>query len=101
MAAVEGEATRGAFVLQELRSAGVLRVTINRPERANAWCEEIELGYYAAFDRAVADSDVRVVLLSSTGHHFCPGMDRDMLRQITAEGRVYMSNRRPQTFLRT
>ena len=90
-----------AMVTQELTADGVLLVTLNRTARANSWCEEMELDYYAAFDRAVIDPAVRSVLLSGNGRHFCPGMDSDLLREITAQGRVYMSGRRPQTFLRT
>jgi len=90
----------GPMVAQRLDEAGVLLLTLNRPERANAWCEELELDYYAAIDRAAEDSWVRVVVLCGAGRHFCPGMDIELIRQITAGTRVYMSGRRPQTMLR-
>jgi enoyl-CoA hydratase/carnithine racemase len=88
-------------VLQTLLPGGVLLITLNRPERHNAWIEEMELLYYAAFDRAVSDPAVRAVVLTGEGQTFCPGMDVNRLREITAEGRSYMTDRRRQTFLRT
>jgi enoyl-CoA hydratase/carnithine racemase len=87
-------------VMQELTPDGVLIVTLNRPERRNAWTDDMELQFYAAIDRAVADEDVRSVLLTGAGDSFCPGMDLERLREITSGGRPFMSDRRPQTLLR-
>ncbi|RYE43213.1 MAG: hypothetical protein EOP24_29440 [Hyphomicrobiales bacterium] len=87
-------------VSQALTDAGVLIVTLNRPRRRNAWNEEMELGYYEAIDRAVADASVRSIVVTGAGENFCPGMDVELLRQITRDGRTYMSERRPQTLLR-
>jgi enoyl-CoA hydratase/carnithine racemase len=54
---------------------GILTVTLNRPERLNAWtttmCDEL----LTAFDRADADDDVRVVILTGAGRGFCAGAD--------------------------
>jgi enoyl-CoA hydratase len=61
-------------VLYEVDGA-VATVTLNRPEAANAqstgMLEELE----AAFDRADADDDVRVVILAAAGKHFSAGHD--------------------------
>ena len=75
-------------------------VTLNRPERNNAWNEAMEVQFYAAMDAAVADQRVRAILLTGSGSAFCPGMDTARLSQVVDENKPYMSDRRPQTFLR-
>jgi enoyl-CoA hydratase/carnithine racemase len=53
----------------------VLTITLNRPDRLNAWtarmCEEL----IAAFDRADADDEVRAVVVTGAGRGFCAGAD--------------------------
>jgi enoyl-CoA hydratase/carnithine racemase len=53
----------------------VLTITLNRPDRLNAWtptmCEEL----LQAFDRADADDEVRAVVLTGAGRAYCAGMD--------------------------
>jgi enoyl-CoA hydratase/carnithine racemase len=88
------------LVTEDLLGNGVLLITLNRPERFNAWIEEMELQYYAAFDRAVTNEAVRAIVLTGAGRSFCPGMDIKRLAEITDQGPPYMSGRRPQTFLR-
>lgn len=39
-------------VLYEATDGGVAVVTLNRPERLNAWGPDIAAGFYAAIDRA-------------------------------------------------
>ena len=53
----------------------VLTITLNRPERLNAFTATMgeELG--AAFDRADADDDVRAVIVTGAGRGFCAGAD--------------------------
>ena len=54
---------------------GVATVTMNRPSVANAQNTELIDALDAAFDRADADDDVRVVLLAGAGKHFSAGHD--------------------------
>jgi enoyl-CoA hydratase/carnithine racemase len=89
------------LVLTELRDDGVLVVTLNRPERGNAWEADMEVAYYDAFDEAVANPDVRAVVLTGAGKLFCPGMDMGRLERASTVGDVYRLARRPQTFLLT
>jgi enoyl-CoA hydratase/carnithine racemase len=53
----------------------VLTITLNRPDRMNAFtgrmCDEL----IAAFDRADADDDVKVVIVTGAGRAFCAGSD--------------------------
>jgi enoyl-CoA hydratase/carnithine racemase len=55
---------------------GVARITINRPGARNALSQEVMEGLLDAFDRAVADPLVRVVVLTGAGEKaFCAGGD--------------------------
>ncbi|WP_199260460.1 2-(1,2-epoxy-1,2-dihydrophenyl)acetyl-CoA isomerase PaaG [Paracoccus binzhouensis] len=54
---------------------GVLTLTLNRPEKLNAFNEEMHLALRAGFQRARDDSQVRAVLLTGAGRGFCAGQD--------------------------
>jgi enoyl-CoA hydratase/carnithine racemase len=54
---------------------GVLTVTLNRPERLNAWTATMGAELREAFDRSDADDDVRVVIVTGAGRAFCAGAD--------------------------
>jgi 2-(1,2-epoxy-1,2-dihydrophenyl)acetyl-CoA isomerase len=61
--------------------AGVLRVTLNRPEKLNAFNVEVHKGLAGAMTRAETDAAVRCVLVTGAGRGFCAGADlttRDM-----------------------
>ena len=55
--------------------AGVLSVTLNRPDKLNAFNPEMHQLLKAALERARDESEVRVVLLSGAGRAFCAGQD--------------------------
>jgi enoyl-CoA hydratase/carnithine racemase len=54
---------------------GVLTITLNRPERLNAWTATMGRELIAAFDDADADDDVRAVIITGAGRGFCAGAD--------------------------
>lgn len=54
-------------------SAGVALITLNRPERLNAWGADIAAGLHAAIDRAEGDPAVRAIVLTGSGRGFCAG----------------------------
>lgn len=60
-------------VLYETTETGVAVVTLNRPDRLNAWGPDIAAGFYAAIDRAERDPVVRAVVLTGRGRGFCAG----------------------------
>ncbi|WP_419864517.1 enoyl-CoA hydratase [Candidatus Poriferisodalis sp.] len=72
-----------AVVLYEVDD-GVAIVTLNRPERLNAWTGELGTGYFDALDRAAADPDVRSVVVTGAGRGFCAGADMDNLQGISS-----------------
>jgi enoyl-CoA hydratase/carnithine racemase len=54
---------------------GILTITLNRPERLNAWTGQMGGELMAAFDRSDADDEVRVVIVTGAGRGFCAGAD--------------------------
>lgn len=59
-------------------------ITLNRPERLNAWTSELGTAYFDALERAGADVDVRVIVVTGEGRGFCAGADMDLLQGIGA-----------------
>jgi enoyl-CoA hydratase/carnithine racemase len=53
----------------------VLTLTLNRPEKLNAFDRPMMDGLIAAFDRADADDEVRAVIVTGAGRAFCAGAD--------------------------
>ncbi|TLH59555.1 enoyl-CoA hydratase [Mycolicibacterium aubagnense] len=72
-----------AVVLYEVRESGVAVVTLNRPERMNAWGDGLAAAFYAALDAAEADPAVRVIVLTGSGRAFCAGADMGDLTSIS------------------
>ena len=53
----------------------VLTVTLNRPDKLNAFDRAMMEGLIGAFDRADADDEVRAVIVTGAGRAFCAGAD--------------------------
>jgi enoyl-CoA hydratase/carnithine racemase len=53
----------------------VLTITLNRPERLNAFTPTMARELIAAFDRADADDEVRAIIVTGEGRGFCAGAD--------------------------
>src|SRR3954471_21222358 len=53
----------------------ILTITLKRPERLNAFTPTMGHELIEAFDRADADDDVRVVIVTGAGRGFCAGAD--------------------------
>jgi enoyl-CoA hydratase/carnithine racemase len=74
---------------------GVLLITLNRPDRLNAWTYEMGDAYFQTLDDADADPAVRAVVVTGAGRGFCAGLDMKALstaansgeRRQPAEGR--------------
>lgn len=54
---------------------GILTLTLNRPERMNAFNGQMRRDLIAAFDAADADDAVRVIVMTGAGKAFCAGAD--------------------------
>jgi enoyl-CoA hydratase/carnithine racemase len=53
----------------------VLTITMNRPDRLNAWTQTMFTELMTAFDAADADDEVRAVIVTGAGRGFCAGAD--------------------------
>ena len=53
----------------------VLTITLNRPERLNAWTPTMARELVGAFDRADADDEVGAIIVTGAGRGFCAGAD--------------------------
>ena len=72
-------------VLYEVREPGIALITLNRPERLNAWTGRMGVEYFDAIDKAVADSNVRVIVVTGAGKGYCAGADMGTLQGIPTE----------------
>src|SRR5437764_9644211 len=57
------------------REAHVLTLTMNRPERKNAFSPEMLVGMEDAWQELEDDDELRVAILTGAGGDFCSGMD--------------------------
>ena len=63
---------------------GVGIITLNRPERHNAFDDVLIRELSTSLVKMDTDRDVRVVVLSSTGKSFCAGADLNWMKQAAA-----------------
>ena len=63
-------------------------ILLNRPDRLNAWTEEMAIEIKQSMDNAAKNDDVKVIILSGTGRGFCAGADMDSLNTIDADERA-------------
>jgi enoyl-CoA hydratase/carnithine racemase len=79
------EATRYEQILYTVEDR-VATVTLNRPERLNAWTDRMAAEVKHAIAAAEADRDVVVILLTGAGRGFCSGADLKALKNISDGG---------------
>jgi len=63
-------------LLQEVSVRCIATLTMNRPDVANTYDQEILDGLYEAFERLGEDPSVRAIVLRGAGKHFCGGGDQ-------------------------
>lgn len=76
-------------LLEEDREGGIRILTLNRPERLNAWNSLMRSEMRDAVDRAASDPDLRVLVIAGAGRAFSAGedvADMDQLADIGTRG---------------
>jgi enoyl-CoA hydratase/carnithine racemase len=61
----------------------VATITLNRPDRLNAWTRQMEAELRAAVTAATADDNARAIVITGAGRGFCAGADMSILTGIT------------------
>ncbi len=77
---------------------GVCTLTLNNPERRNAWNMSMEESYFSLLDDADADPAIRAIVVTGAGGSFCPGLDTSALQTAAKGGKLNLARRRPQTY---
>ncbi|WP_431153209.1 enoyl-CoA hydratase-related protein [Acidovorax facilis] len=57
----------------------VRTLTLNRPDRLNAWTHRMEAEFRQAVDAAESDETVRAIVVTGAGRGFCAGVDMDIV----------------------
>jgi enoyl-CoA hydratase/carnithine racemase len=60
----------------------IATITLNRPDRMNAWTPIMEHDVRNAMEAAAGDDNVRVIVLTGAGRAFCAGADMDALKGL-------------------
>jgi len=80
---------------------GVALITLNRPERLNAWTAEMGRVYFDALEGCNASTQVRAIVVTGAGRGFCAGADIQELKALgdgDLNAVAVVSDDRPQTF---
>jgi enoyl-CoA hydratase/carnithine racemase len=64
----------------------VATITLNRPDKLNAWTAIMEGEVRAAMEGAEQDENVRVIVLTGAGRGFCAGADMTLLNTVAEKG---------------
>jgi enoyl-CoA hydratase/carnithine racemase len=67
-------------------SGGVATITLNRPDKLNAWTAVMESEVRGHFADAEKDDAVRVIVLTGAGRGFCAGADISLLSGVAEKG---------------
>ncbi len=73
---------------------GIAQLELSRPDEFNSMTEAFWEEFPAALREIDSDGQTRVVVLSSTGKHFCSGMDLGVFASIAGQKNVEYARRR-------
>src|SRR6202030_3070109 len=67
----------------------VATITLNRPDKLNAWTALMESEVRSHLESAEQDDEVRVIVLTGAGRGFCAGADMSLLSAVADRGPDY------------
>jgi 2-(1,2-epoxy-1,2-dihydrophenyl)acetyl-CoA isomerase len=76
------------IVLVDRPAERVVRIALNRPERRNALDNALRLEFIAAAEAALGDDQVRALIITGAGGHFCGGGDLTSMPKTTRDMRA-------------
>jgi len=88
-------------VVEKTIADGVAMLTLNRPDRLNAWTPAMGQAYFRALEQCAASEEVRVVVVTGAGRGFCAGADMQDLQALGESSSPTTETAydpRPQTF---
>tara|TARA_R110000787_G_scaffold187716_2_gene299543 strand:+ start:4528 stop:5358 length:831 start_codon:yes stop_codon:yes gene_type:complete len=71
-------------ILEDLND-GILTLTLNRPDRLNAWTPVMQAELETAIRAAGDNADVRCIIVTGAGRGFCAGADMNHLQDIQGD----------------
>jgi len=77
----------------------VAHVAINRPDKANSLNQQAWADMKAIFEEADKNPEIRSIILSGEGKHFCAGIDLSMLMNITGLEGIKCQARKREKFI--
>jgi 1,4-dihydroxy-2-naphthoyl-CoA synthase len=81
---VESMSSNPDLVLTSVTENGVGVITLNNPDRMNAWSAAMSKRFFERLAEFRSNPSVKVVVITGAGKGFCPGADMDALNQIRA-----------------
>ena len=71
-------------VITQIDSRGVAQVTLNNPDKHNAFDDQMIIQLTEAFHTVAANPDVRIMLLKSEGKSFSAGADLEWMKRMAS-----------------
>ncbi len=78
----------------------VAQLSFNRPEKANSLNQKAWIEMKLAFEQLDENPEVRVIVLSGEGKHFCAGIDLEMLMSVQSVNDIKCQGRRGEVLIK-